>query len=126
MGQKVWVILLVWACLGMTVRAQLKTYPEGLHTGLPHNDDYTVRVRMPGGEWQDVFEYKVQVDLDKPQDASMVQFDMGSPVESSSQSLTANRLPVWGSSLRPVQTRWIPLRQSVLNWRRWNRSSRRV
>ena len=81
MGQKVWVILLVWACLGMTVRAQLKTYPEGLHTGLPHNDDYTVRVRMPGGEWQDVFEYKVQVDLDKPQDASMVQFDMGSPVE---------------------------------------------
>lgn len=33
------------------------------------------------GEWQDVFEYKVQVDLDKPQDASMVQFDMGSPVE---------------------------------------------
>ena len=81
MGQKVWVILLVWACLGMTVRAQLKTYPEGLHTGLPHNGDYTVRVRMPGGEWQDVFEYKVQVDLDKPQDASMVQFDMGSPVE---------------------------------------------
>ncbi|MFP1452493.1 efflux RND transporter permease subunit [Escherichia coli] len=44
----------------------------------------------------------------------------------SSQSLTANRLPVWGSSWRPVQTRWIPLRQSVLNWRRWNRSSRRV
>ena len=63
MGQKVWVILLVWACFGMTARAQLKTYPEGLHTGLPHNDDYTVRVRMPGGEWQDVFEYKVQVDL---------------------------------------------------------------
>ena len=28
-----------------------------------------------------MFEYKVQVDLDKPQDASMVQFDMGSPVE---------------------------------------------
>ena len=35
-------------------------------------------------------------------------------------------LPVWGSSWRPVRTRWIPLRQSVLNWRRWNRSSRRV
>lgn len=65
----------------MAVQAQLKTYPVGLHTGMPHNDDYTVRVRMLGGEWQDVFEYKVQVDLDKPQDASMVQFDMGSPVE---------------------------------------------
>lgn len=72
------------ACVGMSRHdcpGTVETYPEGLHTGLPHNDDYTVRVRMPGGEWQDVFEYKVQVDLDKPQDASMVQFDMGSPVE---------------------------------------------
>ena len=33
------------------------------------------------GRTKDLFEYKVQVDLDKPQDASMVQFDMGSPVE---------------------------------------------
>ena len=25
--------------------AQLVTYPEGLNTGMPHNDDYTVKVR---------------------------------------------------------------------------------
>lgn len=74
-------LLVVLVSFGMAVQAQLKTYPVGLHTGMPHNDDYTVRVRMLGGEWQDVFEYKVQVDLDKPQDASMVQFDMGIPVE---------------------------------------------
>ena len=74
-------LLVVLVSFGMAVQAQLKTYPVGLHTGMPHNDDYTVRVRMLGGEWQDVFEYKVQVDLDKPQDASMVQFDMGSPAE---------------------------------------------
>ena len=74
-------LLVVLVSFGMADQAQLKTYPVGLHTGMPHNDDYTVRVRMLGGEWQDVFEYKVQVDLDKPQDASMVQFDMGSPVE---------------------------------------------
>lgn len=30
-------------------QAQLVTYPEGLKTGMPHNDDYTVRVRVPGG-----------------------------------------------------------------------------
>ncbi len=48
---------------------------------MPHNDDYTVRVRVPGGEWKDLFEYNVQVDMDRVQDASMVQFDMGSPVE---------------------------------------------
>ncbi len=74
-------ILLLIAGFGTSVQAQLQTYPASLHTGLPHNDDYTVRVRIPGKEWQDLFEYKVQVDLDKPQDATMVQFDMGSPVE---------------------------------------------
>ena len=46
-----------------------------------HNDDYTVRVREPGGDWQDLFEYKVKVDLDKVQEASMVHFDMAGPVE---------------------------------------------
>ena len=61
--------------------AQLVTYPEGLNTGMPHNDDYTVKVREAGGEWKDVFEYEVQVDMDRVQSASMVQFDIGSPVE---------------------------------------------
>lgn len=46
-----------------------------------HNDDYTVLVRQPGGEWQDLFEYKVKVDMDKMQEASMVYFDMQGPVE---------------------------------------------
>ena len=40
------------------VQAQLVTYPESLNPGMPHNDDYTVRVRIPGGEWKDLFEYK--------------------------------------------------------------------
>jgi len=46
-----------------------------------HNDDYTVRVRSIGGEWQDLFEYNVKVDMDNMANASMVQFDMGAPVE---------------------------------------------
>lgn len=46
-----------------------------------HNDDYTVQVRQKGGEWQDLYEYKVQVDLDNPQFASMVQFDFSGTVE---------------------------------------------
>lgn len=68
-------------CLALSAHAQLVTNPETLRTGMAHNDDYTVRVRVPGGEWKDLFEYKVQVDLDRVQDASMVQFDMGSKVE---------------------------------------------
>ncbi|HEY4148587.1 MAG TPA: glycosyl hydrolase family 28 protein, partial [Chitinophagaceae bacterium] len=46
-----------------------------------HNDDYTVKVRKPGGAWQDLFEYNVRVDMDKVQDASMVYFDFSGTVE---------------------------------------------
>ncbi len=46
-----------------------------------HNDDFTVRVRVPGGPWQDLYEYNVKVDLDKPQDASMAYFDFSGTVE---------------------------------------------
>ncbi len=46
-----------------------------------HNDDFTVRVRVPGGVWQDLFEYKAKVDLDNPQDASMVYFNFDGTVE---------------------------------------------
>ena len=45
-----------------------------------HNDDFTVRVRKPGGKWQDLFEYYVKVDQVKGTDhhvenASMCSFD---------------------------------------------------
>jgi len=46
-----------------------------------HNDDYTVRVRQPGGAWHDLYEYRVRVDWDNPQSASMVYFDFEGPVE---------------------------------------------
>jgi hypothetical protein len=46
-----------------------------------HNDDFTVRVRKPGGEWKDLFEFDIKVDLDKPQQASMVYFDFSGSVE---------------------------------------------
>ena len=78
--KKIFFILLLLIC-GGGINAQLYTYPEGLRTGLPHNDDFTVRVRTKGGEWKETFEYKVQVDMDRVTDASMVQFDMDEPVE---------------------------------------------
>ena len=73
------VLLFIFSTL--ILPAQLVTYPDGLKTGIPHNDDFTVRVRTIGGEWKETFEYKVQVDMDRVQDASMVQFDMDEPVE---------------------------------------------
>ena len=46
-----------------------------------HNDDYTVLVRTPIGEWKDLFEYNVEVDLDTKFIASMAYFDFSGSVE---------------------------------------------
>lgn len=74
-------ILTITACfMAMMANAMLNVYPSG-NPNMPHNDDFTVKVRTIGGEWQDLYEYKVQVDMDRPQDVSMVQFDMDEPVE---------------------------------------------
>jgi hypothetical protein len=72
--------------------------PAGILYAL-HNDDYTVRVRPPGGEWQDLYEYNVQVDMDKVRDASMVTFDMGGPVE---VAVRKNNGPVQQVRVRPL------------------------
>lgn len=64
-----------------------------------HNDDFTVRVREPGGEWLDLYEYNVRVDLDNPQDASLVTFDMEGPVE---VSVRKNNGHVSDVTVRPL------------------------
>ncbi|MDR6340935.1 hypothetical protein HNQ91_004008 [Filimonas zeae] len=75
------VVTLLTACCCARAQ-QLVTWPAPAAVIYSmHNDDYTVRVRKPGGKWQDLFEYKVKVDLDKVQEASMVHFDMEGPVE---------------------------------------------
>lgn len=72
-------VLLLLGAMGM--QAQLVTYNEKPRSGMAANDDYTVKVRIPGEAWRDLYEYNVQVDMDNVQNASMVQFDMGTPVE---------------------------------------------
>lgn len=60
----------------------LRTYPvpRALFYGA-HNNDFTVRVRTPGGKWQDLYEYRIRVDMNAPQNASMVYFDFRGRVE---------------------------------------------
>src|SRR5574344_60891 len=66
----------------ITASAKLDTYNIPLNgNGIGHNDDYTVRVRTIGGEWNDLYEYSCDIDMDRPQQASFVQFDMDEPVE---------------------------------------------
>ena len=81
-----WFAGLVFAVLGAAAahaapsRLQVHPFPDTVRYS-HHNDDYTVRVRTPGGPWQDLFEYKVKVDLDNPQTASMVYFNFDGTVE---------------------------------------------
>ncbi len=55
--------------------------PPGSDYYTSFDDTFTVRVREPGGIWRDLYEYRVMVDLDNPQAASMVTFGTGGPVE---------------------------------------------
>jgi hypothetical protein len=84
-------ILMLAGCLaGLAAAASAAPAPQNQLQIFPipqairythHNDDYTVRVRTPGGAWQDLYEYKVKVDLDNPQDASMVYFNFDGVAE---------------------------------------------
>ncbi|MBW8880764.1 MAG: hypothetical protein JF615_04865 [Asticcacaulis sp.] len=61
-------------------RLQVFPFPKPIQY-THHNDAFTVRVRIPGGEWRDLYEYKVKVDLDDLQDASMVYFNFTGRVD---------------------------------------------
>jgi len=69
----------------------LKVYtPPADLPGTYHNDDFKVKVRKPGGAWQDVYSYKVHVlkvtqGNSQVEDASMASFDFDGKVEVSVQ-----------------------------------------
>ena len=78
----------------------LVTYPEPPEVMYQdHNNDFTVKVRTPGGQWQDLYEYDVKVDLHKPQDASMAYFDFAGKVE---VSVRKNNGDVRSVRIRPT------------------------
>lgn len=55
--------------------------------GAVGRDDVAVRVRVPGGEWQELFVYEVKVDMHEVRTASMAYFDMEGRVEVQVESL---------------------------------------
>ncbi|MBS1565750.1 MAG: endo-polygalacturonase, partial [Bacteroidetes bacterium] len=75
---------------------QLKVYDAPAAANSPlHNDDFSVRVRKPGGAWQDLYEYNVKVDELKDashsvRDASMCSFDFSGEVELAVKSNKGN------------------------------------
>ncbi|MFC0772135.1 glycosyl hydrolase family 28 protein [Terrimonas alba] len=84
---------------------QLVVYPAPAKAeSSMHNDDFTVRVRKPGGRWQDLYEYNVKVDEVKGtshhvENASMCSFDFSGEVE---VSVTSNRVNIRQARIRPL------------------------
>lgn len=85
---------------------QLAVYPfPGKEAGIAaHNGDFTVKVRLPGGRWQDLYEYNVKVDEvsgvnHQVENASMAAFDFSGEVE---VAVTSNREKVTQAVIRPL------------------------
>lgn len=96
------IIVLICSAAVQVAFAQdsLVTYdvPKALFYSM-HNDDFTVQVRNPGGQWKDLYEYRVQVDMDKVQDASMVYFDFSGKVE---VKIRKNNINIGTVDIRPL------------------------
>ncbi len=75
-----WIGLIFFTGICKAQPLHIHPVPAGLVYPM-HNDDFTVWVRTSGGDWQDLFEYKVLVDADNPTPASMVEFDFEGKVE---------------------------------------------
>lgn len=69
-----------------------------------HNNDFSVKVRKPGGEWKDLFEYGVKVDKvvgsgHSVQKASMTYFDFSGTIE---VAVTSNNGAINKARIRPL------------------------
>jgi len=91
---------------------ELRTYPvprEMMYSAF--DDAYTVRVRTPGKEWQDLYEYRVQVDTDTKANASMVYFDFSGSVEIEIQK---NNGRFTEASISPLSSTIVPQRRGSI------------
>jgi hypothetical protein len=75
----------------------LKTFPAPREAVC--NDDFSVRVREEGGEWEQLSVYEVKVDMHHVRKASMAQFDMEGIIE---VEITCNHTDVKDVTIRPL------------------------
>lgn len=92
------IILFLFINTNFFLNAQeLITFP--VPDSIPHNDDFSVKIRISGGQWQDLYEYEALVDMHKVTKSSMVYFDFSGTVEF---SVTYNRGKVESARIRPL------------------------
>lgn len=93
------IIVFAWIsifCLGVTAN-RLITFP--VCKDIPQNHDFTVKVRVPGKQWVDLYSYEVLVDAHKVQKSSMVMFDFEGSIE---LAVISNRVKINSARIRPL------------------------
>ncbi|SFD53382.1 Glycosyl hydrolases family 28 [Paenibacillus catalpae] len=85
--------------MAKTAVNSLVVYP--IPRALPKNNDFTVHLRTPGGEWVETEALLVKVDMHYVREASLVKFDFGGEVE---VKIACNREPVKEAVIRPLST----------------------
>jgi hypothetical protein len=107
--QKKLILGLYAATFFLPLHAQhLVTYP--IPDGIPHNKDFSVKVRLPSHHWQDVSAYLVEVVEVKNykqvrEKTSMAYFDFSGKVQ---VSITYNRGNIDSARIRPLSYNIIP------------------
>lgn len=90
--------ILFFIChVGNVFSQQIITFPAS--DSIPHNNDFAVKVRVPGGQWKNLYEYEALVDMHRVTSSSMVNFDFSGTVEF---SVTYNREKVRTARIRPL------------------------
>lgn len=84
----------------------VRVYPAPPH--IPLRDDYRVRVRPLGGEWEDVPVFEVQVDMHQVRPASMASFDLEGEAE---VEIICRNTPVQLCDIRPRSAAITPVLQ---------------
>jgi hypothetical protein len=97
MNLKKLLFLLLIFSVGNVFSQQIITFP--VSDSIPHNNDFTVKVRIPGGQWQNLYEYEALVDMHHVTSSSMVNFDFTGTVDF---SVTYNRGKVQTARIRPL------------------------
>lgn len=95
-------ILLSFSAISSATRSSLTVYPAP--KGVEMKEDFDVKVRVPGGEWQCVPTYMVKVDEVREarhcvEKSSMGYFDFEGEVE---VSVTSNKGPIETARVRPL------------------------
>lgn len=98
----IWILCIFAFGQGLQAQDMLQVYPAP--EGVEMKNDFTVKVRVPGGEWQNVPTYMVKVDEVRGtkhcvEKASLGYFDFEGQVE---VSVTSNNGPIETARVRPL------------------------